>query len=194
MKKDYHTASKRTSRGAAVGVIICLLLLPVVCAAMFLMHYFPVRHMGIINKYSERYNLEPAFVCAVINAESRFNEKAVSGAGASGLMQLMEDTANWIAPMAGLDDFDYGQIFDPETNIRLGCFYLNMYHERFGTLDNALCAYNAGGGSVEGWLNNPEYSSDGITLDVIPYPETRRYVENVNNYTKIYRIILNFLI
>ena len=61
-----------------------------------------------------------AAICAVIHAESRFNADAISSKGASGLMQIMEDTAYWLAPKMGLEDFDYETIFDPDVNIRMG--------------------------------------------------------------------------
>lgn len=184
---------RRTTRKAVAGIVVCAILLAVTGAAIMIVRYYPVRHVGIIKKYSEQYGLEPAFVFAVINAESRFVDNAKSSMGASGLMQLMEDTANWIAPMAGIDDFDYAQVFDPDINIHLGCFYLNMHYKRFGSLENALCAYNAGGGSVESWLSDPQYSTDGMTLDVIPYAETRLYVERVYEYVEIYRFLLRFV-
>ena len=183
----------KAPRGSVTGVIFCIVLLAVVVVAIFVVRYYPIRHVEIINRYSEEYDLEPAFVFAVINAESRFNDRAVSSAGASGLMQIMEDTAYWIAPMAGLSDFSYEQIFDPEVNIRLGCFYLRMYIDRFGSMDNAISAYNAGGGRVEGWLADPEMSSDGETLDNIPFAETRSYVEKVNNNMRVYRLLLKIL-
>ncbi|MCL2103190.1 MAG: lytic transglycosylase domain-containing protein, partial [Syntrophorhabdaceae bacterium] len=136
--------------------------------------------------------LEPELVCALIRAESRFKADAVSRAGASGLMQIMEDTAYWLAPRAGLDDFDYAQILDPETNIRLGTYYLSILIEHFGDIEVALCAYNAGRGNVASWLDNPEYSSDGKTLDAIPYAETREYVQKVMDNEKIYGFLLRF--
>lgn len=183
---------RRDSRRAIVGIVFCAVVLIFIAAAIMTLRYYPVRHTAIIERYSEQYGLEPALVFALINAESRFNDRAVSNVGASGLMQIMEDTANWIAPMAGLDDFDYSQIFDPEVNIRLGCYYIKMYYDRFGDMNTALCAYNAGGGRVESWLADPAYSSDGRVLDVIPFPETRNYVERVNDYKDVYRFLLRF--
>jgi len=151
-----------------------------------------VRHTEIINKYAEEFDLEPELIFAVIHAESRFNENAVSRVGASGLMQIMEDTAYWLAPQAGISDFKYSQILDPEINIRLGTFYLSLLYRRYGDINVALSAYNAGSGNVGRWLENPEYSSDGKTLDHIPFPETRNYVERVDVNRRIYSLILRF--
>ncbi|MDR2599514.1 MAG: lytic transglycosylase domain-containing protein, partial [Oscillospiraceae bacterium] len=155
-------------------------------------HYYPMSYSDIIFENAREFDLEPELIFAVIHAESRFRANARSPVGASGLMQIMEDTANWIAPMAGIDDFNYSeQIMDPEINIRLGSFYLRMMLNRFEDLTVALSAYNAGSGNVGNWLNNPEYSSDGVTLDYIPFAETRNYIEKVERNMDIYRTLLN---
>jgi len=176
-------------------IIICILLLAIIGAigaVVYINRYYPVHHVEIIYKYADEYGLDRSFVFAVINAESRFNENAVSRAGASGLMQIMEDTAYWLAPQAGLADFSYDDIFDPDVNIRLGTFYLSMLIRWFGSAELALCAYNAGPGHVWVWLENPEYSSDGETLDFIPFAETRNYVTRVLEYQRVYEFILRF--
>jgi len=170
--------------------VIVALFLAAICGALMVDRYYPLRHTDIVNRYAEEYGLAPELVYALIHAESRFNENAVSSSGASGLMQIMETTAYWLAPQVGLDDFDYGQIFDPAINIRLGCYYLSMLERRYGNIEVALSAYNAGSGNVERWLGNPEYSSDGETLDFIPYPETRNYIIRVADNQRIYSIIL----
>ena len=185
---------KRNSRKAFAAIAIFLALAIFGSAGVVLLanRYYPLRHTETIKKYSVEYGLEPELVCALIRAESRFKADAVSRAGASGLMQIMEDTAYWLAPRAGLDDFDYAQILDPETNIRLGTYYLSILIEHFGDIEVALCAYNAGRGNVASWLDNPEYSSDGKTLDAIPYAETREYVQKVMDNEKIYGFLLRF--
>ena len=64
---------------------------------------------------------------------------------------------------------------------------LSLLLEEFGTVDNALCAYHAGWGSVKNWLSDPEYSSDGVHVENIPFADTRTYVERVNETLEIYR-------
>ena len=179
--------------GKTLLLLLILTILIAGCIAILLNRYYPVRHIETIYKYAEEFDLEPELVFAVIHAESRFNENAVSRVGASGLMQIMEETAYWLAPQAGIDDFKYSQILDPEINIRLGTFYLSMLYRRYGDMDVALSAYNAGSGNVGRWLTNPEYSRDGKTLDYIPFPETRNYVERVETNQRIYSIILRFV-
>jgi len=128
---------------------------------------------------------------SIINIESRFNRFAVSPAGASGLMQIMEPTAIWIAERMGIENFDYQtMIFDPEVNINMGTWYIRHLMEMHYNLDVALAAYNAGMGNVANWLQNPEFSSDGKTLDYIPFRETRNYVERVNLSMRVYRFLM----
>ena len=170
---------------------ILLLVAAIIGGAVLANRYYPLRYVDIVNEHAEMFDLEPALVFAVIHAESRFNANAVSRAGASGLMQIMESTAYWIAARIGLEDFDYeSQIFDPIINIHLGTYYLSMLIRLFGDTEVALAAYNAGRGNVSGWLNNPNYSSDGATLDFIPFSETRNYVERVVRNQRVYAFLL----
>jgi len=151
---------------------------------------YPVKYLDIIDETSAEYGLEPAFICAVIHAESRFRRDAVSVKGAAGLMQIMEATAEWAASELQLDDFDIGDVFDPETNILIGCWYLNRLFKQFGgERDVTLAAYNAGSGNVSNWLNSPQYSGDGKTLSHIPFGETRSYIQKVNGNLRIYELL-----
>lgn len=193
----YNTGTMKKTKNNIVRIVVIFTLLFLIFgfigAVLFVNRYYPVEHVDIINKYSEEFDVDRTLVFALINAESRFNARAVSRAGASGLMQIMEDTAYWLAPMAGLSDFSYDQILNPDINIRLGTYYLSMLLGQFESTEAALSAYNAGQGNVRKWLENPEYSSDGVTLDFIPFPETRNYVARVVDYIKMYDFILKLL-
>lgn len=173
-----------------VGVIIwCMLFLfvgyIVLCVA------FPFKHGDIIEKCSEKYGLEPEFICAVINAESRFNEDVQSEKGAMGLMQIMPDTAQWAVKQMGYENFDFRDINKPDVNIEIGCWVLDFLLKQFnGNEELAAAAYNAGIGNVKKWLGSMDYSYNGESLHSIPYGETQRYVRKIDLYTKVYRIIL----
>ena len=118
--------------------------------------------------------LDGALVYAVMKAESNFKESAVSSAGAVGLMQLLPSTAQFIAEHSGIP-FLPERLFDGEYNTRLGCAYLAYLLERFEE-ETALAAYNAGIGTVQGWLE------DGATIpEGIEYAETRTYLERVQS-------------
>ncbi len=146
---------------------------------------YPVRYYEYIDKYSRENNLDEYLVMGVIKAESNYIHDAHSGV-ARGLMQLTDDTAVWVADKMGIE-FSTNDIEDPETNIKMGCFYLKYLTTLYENRDTALAAYNAGMGNVSKWLKNPEYSSDGITLSYIPFKETREYVAKVNDYERTYK-------
>ena len=150
---------------------------------------FPIKYTDIIEHYAAKYDLPPELIYAIIRAESSFNRYAVSHAGASGLMQIMEPTGNWAADLIGLTDFDYGRIFEPQLNIHIGTWYISRLIRQFGgNLDTALAAYNAGSGNVSSWLS--EQGSTDNSLEYIPFGETRNYVSRVRLYQDIYRILL----
>ena len=143
---------------------------------------YPVAYSDYIVKYAHKNGLDPFLVMAVIKQESNFVPEAASDY-AHGLMQLTPDTAEWNARAMGLNDYDY---LEPETNIEIGCHYLAYLIDMYDNIDTALAAYNGGMGNVNAWLGDSECSSDGVTLDYIPFPETRAYVEKVNGYWENY--------
>ena len=186
--------SKKQKKLITVFLIIILCITIIVSGIIvFVNRYFPVQHLDIVFNYSEKYDLEPELILAVIHAESRFRENVVSRAGASGLMQIMPDTAYWLAERIGVSYFEYSKIFEPEINIHLGSFYLYTLITHFGNIETALAAYNAGRGNVARWLENPEFSSDGKTLDFIPFPETREYVRRVAENKRVYSLMLRII-
>ncbi len=144
---------------------------------------YPVKYSAYITKYANENNLDPYLVIALIKQESNFIADARSEY-AGGLMQLTEVTADEYAKKLDMTDYNY---MDPETNIKIGCFVLASLIDKYENVDTALAAYNAGVGNVDGWLENPDYSSDGKTLYYIPFSETRHYVKKVNQYIDIYK-------
>lgn len=150
---------------------------------------FPFKHEKAINKYCEEYDLDPYFVLSVIKAESKFKPDARSNKNAVGLMQITEDTAEWIAKEMNLNDYTPDKLYDEDYNIKMGCWYLNNLRNEFGDMDLVIAAYNAGRGNVNEWLNNSEYSEDGKRLSYIPYSETKNYVDKVNTYYQVYKFL-----
>lgn len=149
----------------------------------------PLKYQDMVEKYAKQYQLEKSLVYGVIFCESRFNPEAVSSADAVGLMQVTKETGRWAAAQMGLDPAAI-DLTDPDTNIRIGCWYLHWLNEKFdGVQDTAIAGYNAGHGNVAKWLADEEMSRDGITLDEIPYGETKGYVKRVELAEKIYRIV-----
>ena len=149
--------------------------------------HYPMEYEATIRACAQSEGIPPAYAAAVILAESSYRPDAVSSANAQGLMQLLPDTAAWIA---GKFDEEYveGCLFDPETNVRYGCWYLGFLMRRYdGDMRCASSAYHAGQGNVDKWLQNPEYSADGHTLDTIPYASTNTYVQRVLKYYEYYQ-------
>ncbi len=112
----------------------------------------------LIEHHARRSALDPNLVRAVIQVESDFDPLAVSVKGAQGLMQLMPDTAR---------ELRVEDVWDPDENIRGGTTYLRQQLDRFGRIDLALAAYNAGPGAVERYRRIP------------PYRDTQDYVAEV---------------
>ena len=150
----------------------------------------PLYYADTITAYADAQELDPALVAAVILCESSYDPKAESRLGARGLMQLMPDTAEWVAHKLGEDgaDYSFDNLYDPQTNIRFGTWYLGYLSRRFnGDATKIVCAYHAGQGNVDSWLTNPQYSSDGVTLDVIPTQDTATYASRVLRARDVYR-------
>jgi soluble lytic murein transglycosylase-like protein len=120
----------------------------------------------IIVEYSERYDLDPTLVKAVIRAESGFNRHAVSPKGARGLMQLMPRTAR---------HWGVRNVYDARENIHGGVRHLRMLMDRYrNNVPRVLAAYNAGVQPVERYRGIP------------PFPETRTYVSRVLQFRQQY--------
>lgn len=151
---------------------------------------YPIHYREIIDKYASEYDLDPYFVAAIIKVESKFNEKAQSSKNARGLMQITPITGKWASEELNIPHYSEEALFVPDTNIRIGCWYLNQLRKEFA--DNVqliLAAYNGGSGNVRKWLQDRRYSEDGKILKEIPFPETKLYVEKVVKNYKIYKII-----
>ncbi len=149
---------------------------------------YPLRHTEFVETYTQQYGLEKSFVFAVIKCESGFDPNAVSPVGARGLMQIMPETFHWLQTKTEetlVDD----ALFDPETSIRYGCLMLSILLRQFQTPHTAICAYHAGMGNVEKWLQNSQYSDDGKTLKSVPFPATAQYADKVLRVQKIYQFL-----
>jgi soluble lytic murein transglycosylase len=151
---------------------------------------YPLIYRECILAYSKEYQLDPYLVAAVIKTESNFKAKAASRKSAKGLMQLMDDTSKWISVQLKIKEFNLDTIYDPESNIRFGTWYLGYLSKKYnGNTKLILAAYNGGMGNVSNWLTNPEYSKDGANLDYIPFKETENYVKKVNVNYNIYKYL-----
>jgi soluble lytic murein transglycosylase len=141
----------------------------------------PLDHEDIIRQQSQEKGVDAALIAAVIDTESKFSD-ATSSAGARGLMQITPDAAQFIEKQSGGTSFKLSDLSDPEINIRSGTFLLKELIERYdGDVAAALAAYNAGPGNADEW------GGAGLSVEEIPFPETRAYVELVLERQKEYR-------
>lgn len=148
---------------------------------------YPKEYSEYVTQYSKEFNIDENLVYSIMKIESKFKEDAISYKGAKGLMQISDITRDWAIEEMELEETD---IFNPEINIRIGCWYLNKLYKEFGKLDLVIAAYNGGSGNVNKWLSDDNYSTDGNKLYNIPFKETSNYVKkvknNYENYNKIY--------
>lgn len=170
---------------AIIALVVLLISGVFVGQQMYIKSAYPLSYEEQIKKYSKEFDVDPILVASLICRESKYRVKAKSAAGARGLMQIMPDTGEWIAKQLKVD-YKLEDLYDPDVNVRFGCWYLEYCLDKFdGRTDEALAAYNAGPGKVNEWLGDSRYSSDKKTLSSIPYEETKTYVEVINaNYDK----------
>ena len=141
---------------------------------------YPLRYEEIIDGHAANYRLDPALLAAVIYQESKFRADAKSTSGAIGLMQLLPDTAQGIADRTGGSRFVVDDLYNPELNVRYGAWYLRHLLDKYDSEQLALAAYNAGQTNVDEWRRL------GIGIQ---FPETRAYVDKVEELRKLYRRI-----
>lgn len=185
MTRRAHRRPRARLRGLVLALSALVLLValarPAGVAAGRL--FFPFPYREAIEREAGRYSLDPLLVVAVMRVESGFSPRARSRAGARGLMQLMPTTAEWAARKVALRDFSTDGLEDPDTNIRLGCWYLSYLRRQFpGDLPAMLAAYNGGEGNVARWKRHPQ------ALEAA-FPETRTYIRRSLRTYRIYRLL-----
>ena len=173
-------------------LIAVIMAIGVGCKYVIKENFFPYKYKEYVDKYSSQYNLDPLFVLAVIKTESKFDDDAQSHKNAVGLMQITVETGAWAAKEMGFNTFSKDDLYNEEYNIRMGCWYLRRLNDIFdGDLDLTIAAYNAGPTNVNTWLENEKYSSDGKSIDYIPFGETKKYVDKVDTYYHVYEYLYN---
>jgi soluble lytic murein transglycosylase len=148
--------------------------------------FFPVKYRSMIKRHAEEYDLDPLLIAAIIYRESRYKQYAVSRSSARGLMQIMPATGDDIAEKLNASDYSTKDLFDPEINVRFGCYYLASVKRDFASdLTLTLAGYNSGPENVRKWLKKSGNSSENLTEDY-PFTETRNYVISIR---KVYWIL-----
>ncbi len=165
--------------------VVLFVILCVVSVITFVIFNFFLqnkKYTNVVTIYANKYELDVSLVYAIIKTESNFDKKAVSKSGALGLMQIIPSTAKWIA--SELDEsYDKNKMFEPETNIKYGCYYLKYLFDKFENIDIVICAYNAGENAVLKWIDD----NGVLNKNKIDYAETKNYLDKVKVYYKVYK-------
>ncbi len=178
-------------RRRALGTLLAITLIVLIVGALMsqLQHdafgpQLPLRDADVIRTQAAAKGLDPALVAAVIYAESKF-EPRTSSAGALGLMQILPETALYIAHLSGGSRFTTGDLATPSINVAYGSYYLRyLLHHYRGEELPAIAAYNAGLANVDRWI---AHAGGSLTVGEIPFPETQAYVQRVLEAQREYR-------
>ena len=194
--RDRVRQNRREQRRMAVCFCVALFIFVVSLGAYFVLQFEPVQRSYFyvypwhetIMKYAKLYHVDSNLTAAVIKNESKFRQTVHSHRGAVGLMQLMPDTAEWVAHQLGDQGYSEESLHDPDRNIRYGTWYLSELQREFHGNDIlALAAYNAGRGNVHEWIQKNGWTDNFSDIDAIPFRETRDYVRQVLADQKKYR-------
>jgi soluble lytic murein transglycosylase len=180
----------RRALGTIIALTVTALLVALVVGALNQAvhnHGLPLSDASIIRKQAAAKHLDPALIAAVIYAESKF-EPRPSAAGAEGLMQILPETAYYLAHLSGGRSFTAADLATPEINVAYGSYYLRYLLNHYN--DNemlAVAAYNGGLANVDRWVARAHANGGDLTVGAIPFPETREYVQRVLSAQQDYR-------
>jgi soluble lytic murein transglycosylase len=171
---------------AAIGAVGVAMALPLFRKAV---HDFtlPLAYSDVIRQQAADKHLDPALIAAVIYAETKFDPRP-SSAGAEGLMQILPQTAQYLARRSGATTFTVSDLGTPTVNIAYGSYYLRYLLDHYkGQEMLALAAYNGGESNVDRWVAGALGDGRQLTLDEIPFAQTRVYVQKVLRAQRDYR-------
>ena len=153
---------------------------------------YPQKYQEYVVYYADKYDLDPLILYTFIRTESNFDPNAQSNVDARGLLQITEVTFDWIkSNIAPTEALTFEDMYDPETNIRFGAYFIKYCLLRYqGDLATAAAAYHSGWGTVDALLQDSRYTENGKTLTGYPYPQMRNYVRKITQgylrYQEIY--------
>ena len=150
---------------------------------------YPRKYEVLVDQWAETYGLDPLLVDAFIRTESGFDPQATSSVDARGLMQMTEETFLWMrSKIAPEEPLTFADLYDPDTAIRFGCYYLHLCMVRYkGDVSTAAAAYHSGWGTVDQLLQMEEHSADGETLQGFPYNQMHHYVNKITACYQTYQ-------
>ena len=147
----------------------------------------PLSNADIIREQAADKRIDPALVAGVIYAETKFDPRP-SAAGAQGLMQILPQTAEFLARRSGATTFRLADLGNPDVNITYGTYYLRYLLDHYrGNTMLALAAYNGGETNVDRWVVDARGQGHSLTVQDIPFSETRDYIQRVLQAQRDYR-------
>ncbi|MDD4850810.1 MAG: lytic transglycosylase domain-containing protein [Gemmiger sp.] len=194
-RKGAAPTAKRPRLLAVLAALICLVLAG---SLLFAFQHdrieqweYPQKYSEYVEYYAGKYALDPLLLYSFIRTESNFSPGAESKAGARGLMQITEVTFDWIkSKIAPTEDLTFDDLYDPETNIRFGSYFVSYCLLRYQQdIATAAAAYHSGWGTVDGLLADSKYSPDGKVLTTFPYTQMRLYVHKITTSYAQYQSI-----
>jgi soluble lytic murein transglycosylase len=184
-----RTQRRRRTLGALVAIVVVVAIGLIVTHVNHAVNEFglPLSDASVIREQAKAKHLDPALIAAVIYAETKF-EPRTSSAGAEGLMQIEPETAEFLAKLSGGYRFTTSDLGTPSVNVAYGSYYLRYLLEHYeGNEMLAVAAYNAGLANVDKWRAKAHAEGGELTVDQIPFSETRAYVKRVLEAQKNYR-------
>jgi soluble lytic murein transglycosylase len=147
----------------------------------------PLSDASIIREQAAEKRLDPALIAAVIYTETKFDPRP-SPAGAQGLMQILPATAHYLAQLSGGSSFTASDLANPSINVAYGSYYLRYLLDHYdGNEMLAVAAYNGGLTNVDDWVAKADAAGRQLTVQEIPFPQTREYVQRVLDAQRAYR-------
>jgi soluble lytic murein transglycosylase len=188
-------ARKRTARRRRSVLVLAAVALSTVAVVLAMPLFrkavneftLPLSDSDVIRQQAADKHLDPALIAAVIYAETKFDART-SAAGAVGLMQILPQTAEFLAHRSGATTFTISDLSTPEVNIAYGSYYLRFLLDHYGgSKVLALAAYNGGEANVDRWVADARAHGHGLTIGEIPFAETQAYVRKVLDAERRYR-------
>lgn len=186
---------KKGKRLKKAILFVFVLIVAIVLIAIFAVRkvFFPLEHLDIVKLKAKEYNIDPYLVLAIIKTESGFDKNATSSKKAKGLMQIMDNTASEVNDSVKLvNEINDTNIYDENINISLGCKYFSDLIKRYeGNYYIAICAYNAGMGNVDKWIEHGiiDKKLDEYIDVELPFAQTQKYLYKVITNYKMYKFL-----
>lgn len=153
---------------------------------------FPVLDRDELTRNAKENRLDPALVAGLIRQESNFNPRALSVAGARGLMQVLPSVGEEVSHSLHYPVWSPSLLFDADASLQLGTAHLAAFSKQYGPLPRVLAAYNAGGSRVTRWVNKAGMDDPELFAERVPFAETRDYVRIVQRNAELYRALYSW--